>query len=120
MKNKIFTLCLMTAILLQACQSDDISDNNTITDPKSKVVLNSNSAELSSRMDHSNSGVISLKTSNLTSRVETQGTDNFPMSLLAEVNPPSYEGKKLTATHVDVKNNYVYVSYNTQGETYLG
>lgn len=110
----------MIVIVFQACQSDDQSDNNT-TDPQSKVVLNSNSAELSSRMNHSNSGVITLTTSKLTSRNATiEGVDNFPMSLLAEVNPPTYEGKKLTATHVDVKDNYVYVSYNTQGETYLG
>jgi hypothetical protein len=42
------------------------------------------------------------------------------MSLLAEVNPPVYEGKTLMATHVDVNGKYVYVSYNTQGEAYLG
>ena len=108
-------------MLFQACQSDDTLDNNNTTPSDSKVVLNSNSNELSNRMDYSNSGVIGLSTSKLTSKTaEAQGADNFPMSLLAEVNPPTYEGKKLTATHVDVKDNYVYVSYNTQGETYLG
>ncbi|REH01077.1 LVIVD repeat-containing protein [Flavobacterium aquicola] len=119
MKKNLFTICLLTVVLFQACQSDDISNSNTTEE--SKVLLNSNSTELSNRMDHSNSGVITLKTSKLTSRnAASQGADNFPMSLLAEVNPPIYEGKKLTATHVDVKDNYVYVSYNTQGETYLG
>ena len=109
----------MIAVLLQACQSDDSSDNNTNTD--SKVLLNSNSSELSNRMNYSNSGVITLTTSKLTSKnAVAQAADNFPMSLLAEVNAPTYEGKKLTASHVDVKDNYVYVSYNTQGETYLG
>jgi hypothetical protein len=120
MKKILFALCLMTVALFQACQSDDSLDNNT-TNQNSKVVLNSNTTELSNRMDYSNSGVITLTTSKLTSRnAAAQGVDNFPMSLLAEVNPPTYEGKKLTATHVDVKDNYVYVSYNTQGETYLG
>lgn len=110
----------MLVILMQGCQSDDMSDNNS-ENSESIVVLNSNTSELSNRMDHSNSGVISLTTPKLTSKKATiQGVDNFPMSLLAEVSPPTYEGKTLTATHVDVKDNYVYVSYNTQGEIYLG
>jgi hypothetical protein len=121
MKKIFFTLSLMSVVLFQSCQSDDSTDINNTTASESKVVLNSNSTELSNRMDYSNSGVITLTTSKLTARsASTQGTDNFPMSLLAEVNPPTYQGKKLTATHVDVKDNYVYVSYNTQGETYLG
>ncbi|PKB17918.1 hypothetical protein [Flavobacterium sp. 5] len=116
MKKNLFALFLIIITLLQACQSDDTTTSN-----ESKVVLNSNTTELSNRMDYSNSGVITLTTSKLTSRnTAIQGTDNFPMSLLAEVNSPTYDGKKLTATHVDVKDNYAYVSYNTQGETYLG
>lgn len=111
----------MTALLFQSCQSDDNLSNENTTDQDSKVVLNSNTTELSNRMDYSQSGVISLTTSKLTSRnAASVAADNFPMSLLAEVNPPTYEGKTLTATHVDVNGNFVYVSYNTQGETYLG
>lgn len=109
----------MTAVLFQSCQSDDSSENTV--NQEAKVVLNSDANSLSTRIDHSNSGVITLTTSKLTAKSSTTGgTDSFPMSLLAEVNPPVYEGKQLTATHVDVNGNYVYVSYNTQGETYLG
>lgn len=117
MKNIFLNISLLTLVLFQSCQSDDaILDNNS----NSKIVLNSNSSELSNRIDYSNSGVIKLSNLNLTNKNVSSGVDNFPMSILAEVNPPTYQGKKLTATHVDVKDNYVYVSYNTQGETYLG
>ena len=121
MKNNLLALFVMTTVLFQSCQSDDDSSNDNTISQDSKVVLNSNTTELSNRMDYSNSGVIALTTSKLTSKSATAvAADNFPMSLLAEVNPPTYEGKKLTASHVDINGNYVYVSYNTQGETYLG
>ena len=116
MKTKILALGLLAMFIAQSCQSnDDLTSNDE------KVILNSDANALNARMDHSSSGVINLVSSNLTSKnaVVTE-TDNFPMSLLAEVNPPVYEGKTLTATHVDVKDNYIYVSYNTAGETYLG
>lgn len=116
MKIKILTLSLMVLALFQACQSnDDLSVNDE------KVILNSDSNSLKARMDHSSSGVINLVSSNLITRISsTAATDSFPMSLLAEVSPPVYEGITLTATHVDVKDNYVYVSYNTAGTIYLG
>ena len=118
MKKNFFALSLVILVLFQGCQSDDASEESN---QDAKVVLNSDTNSLSSRMDYSNSGVITLTTSKLTSKSSmTGGTDNFPMSLLAEVKAPTYNGKQLTATHVDVKDNYVYISYNTQGETYLG
>ncbi len=117
MKKNLFTVFLVLAVLLQACQSDHVNDS--ATNAVAKVVLNSDSNLLANRMDLEKSGVIMLTTSKLTSK-SSSGADNFPMSLLAEVKPPVYEGKTLTATHVDVKDNYVYVAYSTQGETYLG
>lgn len=115
-KTKILALGLLAMALVQSCQSnDDLSGKDE------KVILNSDANSLSTRMDHSSSGVINLVGSNLSSKnASTSETDTFPMSLVAEVNPPVYKGKTLTATHVDVKDNYVYVSYNTAGETYLG
>ncbi|EIA08851.1 hypothetical protein [Flavobacterium frigoris] len=116
MKTKIIAFGLLVMALSQSCQSND-----DLSGKEEKVILNSDANSLNARMDHSSSGVINLVGSNLTSRnAATSETDKFPMSLVAEVNPPVYEGKTLTATHVDVKDKYVYVSYNTVGETYLG
>lgn len=119
MKKTLLALGLASLILFQSCETTD--DTTLLTNQDEKVVLNTNTAELNARIDHSNSGVINLMSSNLTSKNLKPGdVDNFPMSLLAEMKPIVYNGKTLTATHVDVNKNYVYVSYNTTGETYLG
>ncbi|MBK0370457.1 LVIVD repeat-containing protein [Flavobacterium agrisoli] len=118
MKKNLLVSFLAFAALFQSCQSDDISDVSP--SETSKVVLNTDSNVLSKRMDYSDSGVIQLTTTALTSKSTATTNEAFPMSLLAEVAPPLYEGNTLTATHVEVNGNYVYVTYNTQGETYLG
>ena len=119
MKKIILSLGILTLALFQSCETTD--DTTGIASQDEKVVLNTNSAELNARVDHSNAGVINLVSSNLTSKsLKKDEVDDFPMSLLAEMKPIVYNGKTLTATHVDVNGKYVYVSYNTTGETYLG
>lgn len=115
MKKSIIALSLCALVALQACQNDDNSGNSQ----EQKVILNTDSQSLANRMNYDNSGVINLGNDGDVA-ARDGGASAFPMSLLAEVNPPIYNGKTLTASHVDVKDNYVYVSYNTQGDTYLG
>ncbi|MGM8360683.1 hypothetical protein ACSV4D_02080 [Flavobacterium sp. ARAG 55.4] len=114
MKKIVLALSLCGLFLIQSCQSDDNSGSDE------KVILNTSSESLSKRIDLSGSGVLDLVTLNTTGKTAEGQAGTFPMSLLAEVAPPVYGGKTLMATHVDVKDNYVYVSYNTQGDTYLG
>jgi hypothetical protein len=115
MKKSIFGLIACSFLIFQGCQND--SDN--VRDQDAKVILNTNSQNLSGRMNDDNLGVIGLFSAKATGKTNEVSSD-FPMALLAEFNPPTYNGLTLKATHVDVKDNYVYVSYNTQGETYLG
>lgn len=118
MKKSLLVLTLCTLVVLQGCQNDDNGANGQ---QESKVILNLDAQSLRSRMNYDNSGVINLNSGDVAGRSPMDGnTSDFPMSLLAEVNPPTYNGSTLTASHVDVKDNYVYVSYNTQGDTYLG
>lgn len=114
MKKSLLALSLCALVMLQACQNDDNNSGNQ----EQKVILTTDAQKLNSRMNYDNSGVINLAIDNTTGR--DGSTSDFPMSLLAEVNPPTYGTTKLTASHVDVKDNYVYVSYNTQGEAYIG
>lgn len=117
MKKIVFALILCGLFLFQACQSDDAD----LGVEDEKVILNTNSESLSTRIDLNGSGVLDLITSsNVFGKITETTAGTFPMSLLAEVKPPVYNGKTLMATHVDVKDNYVYVSYNTQGDAYLG
>lgn len=116
MKKIVLALSLCGLFLIQSCQSDDSPSGED-----EKVILNTNSESLNGRIDFTGSGVLDLVTSSsISGKVAETEAGTFPMSLLAEVKPPTYDGKTLMATHVDVKDNYVYVSYNTQGDAYLG
>lgn len=44
----------------------------------------------------------------------------YEIYLRAEVDPPSYNGRLLQASHVKIVGNYAYVTYNTKGDEYLG
>ncbi|GIZ08859.1 PQQ-like beta-propeller repeat protein [Flavobacterium sp. UMI-01] len=117
MKKIILALSVCGLFFVQSCQNDD----GLGEDPNAKVVLDTNASNLNKRINLSGSGVLDLVTSGaLTGKLTETAAGNFPMSLLAEVTSPVYQGKVLKATHVDVKDHYVYVSYNTPGETYLG
>lgn len=117
--KKIIVFAAFVALgILQGCQNDDAIKDGSQT---GKVILNENVQELNSRLDYSKSGVINFTNNSLSARNGMDGNSvDFPMSLLAEVIPPTYQGSQLTASHVDVKDNLVYVSYNRQGEEYLG
>lgn len=118
MKKKLVALVVGAFVVLQSCQNDDNGANGN---QEQKVILNVDAESLSNRMNYNNSGVINFVGDDVSARSPMDGNAvAFPMSLLAEVNPPSYNGVSMTASHVDVKDNYVYVSYNTQGDTYLG
>ncbi|OOG77009.1 hypothetical protein [Flavobacterium sp. A45] len=117
MKKSIFGLLACSFLVFQSCQNDGDSVN---VDQNAKVILNTNSQNLSGRMNNDNLGIIGLVTGKTTGKSANETSSEFPMALLAEFNPPTYNGLTLKATHVDVKDNYVYVSYNTQGETYIG
>lgn len=96
-----------------SCTNDDQDFQN---DQENGPILSSDVKTLSQRIDFANSGVLDLKST--TGKTTTAG--DFPLVLVAEVAPPVYNGKTLRATHVAVEGNYAYVSYNTEGETYLG
>ena len=121
MKKFAIGIIACSFLVFQSCQNDDIgsSDVDSNGNQDSKVVLNTNSQSLSNRVSYDNSGVFGLSTG-ITSKSEASNSSDFPMALLAEIEPPVYNGITLRATHVDVKDNYVYVSYNTQGDVYLG
>lgn len=106
----IAALSFLAAI---SCTNDDQDIQN---DQENGPILSSDVKTLSQRIDFANSGVLDLKST--TGKTTTAG--DFPLVLVAEVAPPVYNGKTLRATHIAVEGNYAYVSYNTEGETYLG
>ena len=125
MKQKFYLpLLALTLTAIISCNKN--SDN--IDDPKNQsVVIDNNASQLNARLDHQNAGLLPLsnllasgkRAANGSTVTATQNPD-FSLALVAQVAPPDYEGNKLRATHVAVSGNYAYVSYNTEGDRYLG
>lgn len=115
MKLNLLRFSALFAIMMMAsCTHDD--DRPT----EQGVVLNSDLTTLNERISYDNAGVLSMRDeSNAAGRTE-QVAGTLPLTLVAEVAPPTYNGTKLKATHVAINGSYAYVSYNIEGEAYGG
>jgi len=120
MKKASFLVAVICSSILFSC-----NDEVMPVLPDSNIIINSNSAELNLRVVKDGTGVIGvLPTANnnnpgwKTARIDNPGT--LPLELIAHIKSPTYEGNILQATHVDIHENYAYVTYATQGEKHLG
>lgn len=95
---------------------------NDSNDPikEGRIVINSDSATLTERITKDGAGVVDIiDTSAPAGRMLAEASE-LPLVLVSKVAAPTYKDKTLRATHVDIDGKYAYVSYNTEGETYLG
>lgn len=113
-QNLIFLIAILA--LGTSCEngSENPSDSN--------IVLNSDSELLSQRLTLDGSGVIGISApSNPSGRVlGDDDAEKISLVLISQASSPTYEGKTLQATHVDIDDDFAYVAYNTAGPTYLG
>ncbi len=121
-KNYFSIIALGALLLLGACSKKDTPNpSQNSNDPK--IILNTNSKQLSQRISTDSAGVLRLYQP-LNSIARDHKDDStayhYPLALIATVAPPEYKGHTLQATHVDINGNYAYVSYNVKGPTYLG
>lgn len=86
-----------------------------------RIIVENNQSVLSSRVQYSHE-IIPIDTSgNGNFRSTTAlNADTVVLTLVAEISPPEYNGIVLQATDVRIKSDKAYVSYNVQGETFLG
>ncbi len=102
------------------------SDQTTVySDPHDDVLLEGNQSLLDNSIKFDNAGVLDIfeedKTTAKFSKNMPEGqAGDYPLTLVAQVSPPTYNGTLLTASHVDVDGDFAYVAYNTSGDTYLG
>ncbi len=116
---------LLSALIASAFVS--CSDQTTVySDPQNDIMLEENQATLEKSIVYDYSGVLDITEDSQITR-KTGGSakldiaGDYPLTLVAQVNPPSYDGaKNLTASHVDVDGDYAYVSYNTVEDGYAG
>lgn len=79
--------------------------------------------ELNKRISTDSAGVLSIQQpagSHAREGEKDSTAYPYPLELIAEVAPPEYKGQTLRATHVAIDGDYAYVSYNVEGEKYLG
>lgn len=84
------------------------------------ITINSDSESLTARVKMDNAGVIGLIDPTAPEgRIQEEASD-LPLVLVSQVDAPQVAGQTLRATHVDIDGDYAYVSYNMEGDTYLG
>jgi hypothetical protein len=108
------------SLVLASC-----SDETTIyEDPSESLILEENQTVLTNSVNFDNSGVLDIyqdEAAKLASKNSSVDADSYPLALVANIEAPSYSSaEELAATHVAMDGNYLYVSYNTAGETYAG
>lgn len=114
MKLNLLRFSALFAIMIMAsCTHDDDRPDNGIQ-------LNSDVSSLNERISYDNAGVLSMRDESGSGDKTEQVAGTLPLTLVAEVAPPTYNGTKLKATHVAINGSYAYVSYNIEGEAYGG
>jgi len=129
MKNVGLTTLVLSAVFaLFSCQKDPQPIDNPEGDyiEKGNLLINSNSAQLAARVRYKNEIVPIVDTETSSHLKSTDDfpeidlTKNYAFKLKAEVDPPVYKGNTLQATHVTIKDDYAFVTYNTRGPEWLG
>jgi len=129
MKNIGLTiLTLFSVFALFSCQKDSPPIDNPVDGfiKEGNLLINSNPAQLAARISYKNEIVPIMDTEPSSLLKSTNDfpvidlTKNYAFKLTAEVDPPVYEGNTLQATHVTIKDDYAFVTYNTRGPKWLG
>ncbi len=129
MKNIGFvTVILFIVFTLFSCRKETPPTDNpeAFFIEVGNLLINDNPAQLAARITYKNETVpiVDKVTSSLLKSgsvfPEIDLTKNYAFKLKAEVDPPVYGNKTLQATHVTIKDNYAFVTYNTRGPEWLG
>ncbi len=142
MKN-YYVLVLLAILVFIGC-----SDETTVFDLQSQgkaLLLEENTSFLENSVSRSSNGVLEIyfehedyddvqlvkngnfglsrsiaKTSQNSVNTSNASSD-FHLNLVGQVQSPTFDGNtNLAATHIDIDNDFAYVSYNTAGEVYAG
>jgi len=124
MNKKLLGLGIFASLLIASCSSDEPQDNpGQIQSNDYKVTTDS--GELSKAINLNDAGVISVLSITKSKNRQSAGDDtpqvsNIALEQIASVDAPVLNGQAMRADHVDISGDYAYVSYNKEGETYLG
>ncbi|MFP4289025.1 MAG: DUF4114 domain-containing protein [Bacteroidales bacterium] len=121
--HKLLIICFFMVLL--SCNKDiDTPDDHQDENQLENITVNNNVESFHQRITNRNELVPVdrdlrdfLKEG---SADEVDYTKNFAFTIKADVDPPSNLGTTLMATHVDIHDDYAFVSYNVQGAEYGG
>lgn len=119
---KRVSLTAIAALLFAVSCSDETTVYN---DPSEDVAVEKSESVLKNSILFDDAGVLEIASEASLSGKFAKGAEeeagDYPLTLVARVDPPSYAGaENLTASHVHVDNDYAYVSYNTVEDGYAG
>jgi hypothetical protein len=122
MKTKRLFLPAKVGLLLTLMALVVSCDNDSENPSNPNILINSDAEQLSQRLTLDGSGVIGISASaNPSGRIlDDDDAEKISLVLISQASSPTFEGSTLQATHVDIEDEYAYVSYNTAGSRYLG
>lgn len=119
--TKVVAFILHSLVIFSACQT--VSD---IEDQSEPTAIIKNSFQTDARIQIPQNETLvpinEVAESNPSGRTITQPPEdlNYVLVLRAGIDPPQWENNLLQASHVTVANGLAYVTYNTQGESFVG
>ena len=118
--KRILLLSLFSIIFLSSC-----SDSTTVfQEGQDDIQLETSTAVMEGSINYDDSGVLDIyreEEAGAQARFREEQAGDYPLTLVAQVTPPSFSGgNNLTASHVDIVDNFAYVSYNTIDGDYAG
>ena len=113
-------MALAILVLLTAC-----ADQTTVfTDPQDEIVLENSQTVLENSVNFDNAGVLDIYEGATASGKSAKNFNDlagdYPLTLVAQIAPPSRDGSELTAAHVVIEGEYAYVAYNTVEDGFSG
>lgn len=120
--KKIFSILTFLLLVITSC-----SDEITVFEQETEdLKLEADETLLAKSVSYEDAGVLDIfEEDNLSGKNYFSGKNDvagdYPLTLVAQIDVPSFNGAaNLTASHVDVFDDYAYVSYNTVEDGYAG
>ena len=114
MFKRLLGLSLFSALIFISCEKDEPALEN----PEQEFNISKDATKLQRAINFDETGVIGV--ANINHNRGQESASIFGIEQIAFLEPPMIGGQALRATHVDVKGDFAYVSYNKEGATYLG
>lgn len=116
MKTKLSLITILTLLLIM--NSCELFNNGS---KDGRIIINNNASKLSSRVEIKDEQMpLNGLDGTTLGKASVEDSSSFVLVLRAEVAAPVYNGLDLRASHVTIENGYAYVTYNREGEDYLG